>query len=473
MTTPRIRFGLRNFKAFRYLEDFEFKPLTVLAGANSAGKSSIFQSLLLLKQTSLAGQIEGDLKFNGDWVKLGNYETVISDFDTKKQLEFRFQVEYEDPQALLLFPHLARGANGNAATLRFDLELHFDREPVIGTGLVTLREVVMESSLPNIMNEEDKVYVSCTYPMDYPATDLLPKVVHRNLNVAGNPVSIMVSDFWPFEILVKDALGPWLRVPLPPSCSNALEHVRHLIDHRLDYLGPVRADPRPFYPVDEEPTMGIRGEGAIPYLLRKRNDKVRYVPGPGETIREGTLLEAINDWLRHLQVTTSLSIEPLEAVAYTAAMRTPSVQGRSVNLAQVGFGISQLLPVLILGLKNPADGFLLFEQPEIHLHPRLQGGLGDFLLSVARAGRTVVVETHSDHLVHRIRRRIAEDKTGELAKMVQLLFVHAGTEDDPGSYIEPLEVNESGAIVNWPQDFFSESADEAFAILHARRGKRI
>jgi predicted ATPase len=248
--------------------------------------------------------------------------------------------------------------------------------------------------------------------------------------------------------------------------------IRTLIDRQLRYLGPVRADPRPFYPVEDEPILGTRGKGAIPYLLKRRHDKVRYAAGPSGEIREGKLLEAINEWLAHMQVTTSLTIEPLESVAYTAAVRTPSVTGRSVNLAQVGFGISQLLPVLILGLKNPADGFLLFEQPEIHLHPRLQGGLGDFLIGVARAGRTVMVETHSDHLVNRVRRRIAEDTTGKLAEMVQILFVHAGTEDDPGSYVEPLSIDESGAIVNCPADFFSESSDEAFAILNARRKKR-
>jgi predicted ATPase len=82
-----------------------------------------------------------------------------------------------------------------------------------------------------------------------------------------------------------------------------------------------------------------------------------------------------------------------------------------------------------------------------------------------------MVETHSDHLVNRIRRRIAEDETGTLASMVQILFVHAGTEDNPSSYVEPLQVDESGTIINCPPDFFSEAPDEAFAILQAQRRK--
>jgi predicted ATPase len=172
-----------------------------------------------------------------------------------------------------------------------------------------------------------------------------------------------------------------------------------------------------------------------------------------------------------MQVTPRLTIEPLESIAYTAAVQSRSVAGRPVNLAQVGFGVSQLLPVLVMGLRQPADGWLLFEQPEIHLHPRLQAELGDFLLCVARAGNGVMVETHSEHLVNRLRRRIAEDETGVLAKLVQILFVHAGTEGNPSSYVEPLDVDESGAIVGCPPDFFPEAADEALAIIRARQRK--
>ncbi|HSN97305.1 MAG TPA: AAA family ATPase, partial [Candidatus Nanopelagicales bacterium] len=198
---------------------------------------------------------------------------------------------------------------------------------------------------------------------------------------------------------------------------------------------------------------------------------VRYAPSPGAEPREATLLEALNDWLERMQVTPSLTIEPLEHIVYTAAVQSRSVTSRPVNLAQVGFGVSQLLPVLVMGLKQPQDAWVLFEQPEIHLHPRLQAELGDFLLSIAGGGKTMFVETHSDHLVNRIRRRIAEDETGTLSRLVQILFVHAGTEENPSSYVETLQVDESGVIVNCPPDFFPEAADEAFAILRARQRK--
>ena len=110
------RFGLRNFKAFHYLEDIELKPLTVLVGANSAGKSSIFQALLLLKQSSEAGPSAGPLKFTGEWTKLGGFANVVSDFDVLRPIEFRFGIEVPPPPGLLtraLFPHLKGGADEN------------------------------------------------------------------------------------------------------------------------------------------------------------------------------------------------------------------------------------------------------------------------------------------------------------------------------------------------------------------------
>lgn len=256
-----------------------------------------------------------------------------------------------------------------------------------------------------------------------------------------------------------------------PSLDEPLKTLRTNLEDRLEYLGPLRADPRPFYPVEDEPDIGLRGEGVIPYLLQHQHDVVNYIPGPSEEIQRADLLNAVNAWLTRMNVTTRLTIDPLESIAYTAAVQSQATPGKSVNLAQVGFGISQILPVLVTGLKNPSDAWLLLEQPEIHLHPRLQGELGDFLLCAAKAGKTIMVETHSDHLVNRIRRRIAEDETGNLASMVQILFVHAGTDDNPSSYVEPLQVDESGTIINCPPDFFSEAPDEAFAILQAQRRK--
>src|SRR5262249_28595513 len=102
------RFGLRNFKSFHYLEDMELRPLTVLVGPNNSGKSSVLQSLALLKQTLLTSSTQSSLKFDGDLVQLENFETVISGFDVSKPIEYRFQISTKVPSKAIkaYFPHI-------------------------------------------------------------------------------------------------------------------------------------------------------------------------------------------------------------------------------------------------------------------------------------------------------------------------------------------------------------------------------
>jgi predicted ATPase len=462
------RFGLRNFKAFHYLEDLEIKPLTVLVGANSSGKSSIFQALLLLKQSCEASPSSGLLKFNGDWTKLGSFADVVSNFDVSRDIEIRFETEF------VVHPPENYPDEGSLH-LRSEIRFAFGVEP--DTGRVVLRRSSVRTS--DLDSEESGGSMFVGYGGGEPiAHENLPLPIALHALTTG--VSGADTDRFFLESLdwivryrrpgTGDMQGPAVTEKyLPIKLRASMTTLRELLEERLEYLGPVRADPRPFYPVEEDLRIGTRGEGTIPYLLRRQHDPVTYAPSPVDELREAPLLEAVNDWLGRMKVTSRLAIDPVESIAYTAAVQSTAATTRSVNLSQVGFGISQLLPVLVMALKGPRDGWLLFEQPESQLHPRLQGELGDLLLAAARAGKTVMVETHSDHLVNRLRRRIAEDETGELAKLVQILFVHAGTPDDPSSYVEQLAVDESGTILNCPADFFSETSDEAFAILNARR----
>jgi predicted ATPase len=467
------RFGLRNFKAFHYLEDIELKPLTVLVGANSSGKSSIFQALLLLKQSSEAGRSSGVLKFNGELTKLGNFSTIISDFDPGRVLEYRFTVELSSGWALregfpngpvdASRPSPAKAPASSEVTFRFASDARTREALVRGCSIIT--------RLPSPSDDSQTVVLE--------SDEATPQFTVRNLHspfkdAVGPYIGVAYSGFWPSDLewLQDVGFGP-VRAHYALSAFPALATPRDVLKEwlvdELEYLGPLRADPRPFYPMEEEPALGTRGEGTVPYLLRRQHDIVHYASSHAGELQMSTLLEAVNHWLSRMGVTTHLAIEPVESIAFTAAVQSISSTKKSVNLSQVGFGISQILPVLVMGLKGPDDGWLLFEQPEIHLHPRLQGELADFFLATAHAGKTVMVETHSDHLVSRLRRRIAEDESGELAKMVQILFVHAGTPDNPSSYAEPLTVDVSGNILNWPADFFSETADEAFAILESRR----
>ena len=134
---------------------------------------------------------------------------------------------------------------------------------------------------------------------------------------------------------------------------------------------------------------------------------------------------------------------------------TDTRTGARVSPADVGFGISQVLPVvtqLLLG----GEQTLLIEQPEIHLHPRLQARLGTLFASAIANGAQIVAETHSELLILRIQKLIAEGALDSRA--VQVLYVGA---DSDGSWIRTLQIGEDGHFQDeWPHGFFEERYDE-------------
>ena len=141
----------------------------------------------------------------------------------------------------------------------------------------------------------------------------------------------------------------------------------------------------------------------------------------------------------------------------------------STPLTDVGFGVSQVLPVLVLLYYVPEGSTVLMEQPEIHLHPAVQSGLADVMLNVATVRNVqIVVESHSEYLMRRLQRRVAEESAS--AEDVKLYFVSS----KPGeAQVSDLLLNEWGEIENWPDKFFGDEMGEIAAISKASLKRRI
>jgi predicted ATPase len=128
------------------------------------------------------------------------------------------------------------------------------------------------------------------------------------------------------------------------------------------------------------------------------------------------------------------------------------------------------LPILVASLLADSDTTLIFEQPELHLHPKVQTLLADFFLSMTALGKQCVVETHSEYLINRVRFRTAAAIEGNpwLSRQ-KMYFVERPSE---GSTFHEVEINEFGAVLQWPEGFFDESQKEAEEILRAASKKR-
>ena len=138
-------------------------------------------------------------------------------------------------------------------------------------------------------------------------------------------------------------------------------------------------------------------------------------------------------------------------------------------LTDVGFGVSQVLPVLVLLYYVPKGSIVLMEQPEIHLHPSVQSGLADVMLAVAgRRNIQIIVESHSEHLLRRFQRRAAEGRACSSDLMLYFVSNAKGV-----AKLNDLSINEFGEIQNWPDHFFGDEMGEIAAISEASLKRRI
>ncbi len=146
-----------------------------------------------------------------------------------------------------------------------------------------------------------------------------------------------------------------------------------------------------------------------------------------------------------------------------------------VDLPDVGFGISQVLPVLVQCFYAPAGSIILMEQPEIHLHPNAQSALADVMIDVINSRENgadrniqIVIETHSEHFLRRLQRRIAEDSVPQ--EKVSAYF--ANISKTPAT-LEPLQIDIFGNIQNWPENFFGEEMGDITEQAKAAMKKRM
>ena len=175
-------------------------------------------------------------------------------------------------------------------------------------------------------------------------------------------------------------------------------------------------------------------------------------------------------WLRELGLFHEFRLEEIAKGTnlWRAQVRT-SRSAAQTGLADVGFGVSQVLPALVLLYYVPEGATVLMEQPEIHLHPAVQSGLADVMLSVAKARNVqIVVEGHSEHLLRRLQRRVAQGTAAP--DQLKLYFVSARNSVARAS---DLSLNRYGEVENWPEGFFGDEVGEVAAIARAGLRSRI
>lgn len=451
---------VENFKAWRDLK-IEFGKVTALFGENSAGKSSLMQFLLMLKQTKNAADRGVVLDFGGgptELVNLGNYRSTVhrdgrADTlpDMKWMLAWRLlrKLEIHDPLAVpkkLLYA---------------------------GDGLQA-RAVVG----PKTDSQSQPSAKHLAYEFDGRTFELRPKVAGGakfDLALAGDgPFRFRrnVGRGWPLPGPVKTHLFPGAARSLYQNTDflSEFENAYETLMDRIYYLGPLREHPRREYRWTGSGRDGVgdSGEFTIDAILAAtdRNDRQNLKPRHWKM----SFQNLIAHWLRELGLIESFEVrEVVEGSSLYQALVRRDKNAPQTTLMDVGFGVSQVLPVLVLLYYVPEGSIVLMEQPEIHLHPSVQSGLADVMLAVA-AHRNVqiVVESHSEHLLRRFQRRVAEG-----AVDVSDLKLHFVRSKDGAAELDALRLNKWGGIENWPDKFFGDEMGEIAATSRAGLERRM
>ncbi len=440
---------IKNFKAWKDTGEVRLAPLTVLFGANSSGKSSLGHLLLGLKQTAASADRRRafDTGDEASLIDLGTFVECLHGHDRKRQFEFmldwglRERLSVRDPL------DAKQAFEGTHLRLTSTLAVSEQDQPIVHR-----LEYVLRTSDQDILCASLETGDSGEWSLKADPYHLV-KAVGRKWPVEPPEKFYRISDRSLARFQNADFLAEF-----------ALEIERSL--ETLSYLGPLREHPRRVYgwsgntPGD----VGPKGEYTIAAILAAKAE--------GRTLNRGykqhmsRFDEFVAKWLEDLGVIESFAVERTAEGRKDFEVKVKTRGGLTeVALPDVGFGVSQVLPALVQAFYCPEGSTVWMEQPEIHLHPQVQAELADVFISAVQAyenGRPrnvqLIVETHSEHFLNRLQRRIAERKIEH--KEVAIYFAKASPK---GADLEELEVNEYGDITNWPENFFGDEMGDIVA----------
>ena len=235
---------------------------------------------------------------------------------------------------------------------------------------------------------------------------------------------------------------------------NHVEYWNEYLKTKIKYIGPIREEAKAFYPyvsstsITNQMPLGPKGE-YLAQILYDSTLKQFPLPSHLKSSKNISILDAVNAWIPVLGLSGEVDVTPRGRQGIHLSY------GDDV-LPMVGTGVSQVLPVLVLCLtSNPGD-LILLEQPELHLNPSIQQKLAEFFLAMSKTGRQLIVETHSEYLVTRL--RLAGLKQDADQDLYKLLFVEKNGSE--GTIYREVKSNSFGEIQEWPKGFFDQATND-------------
>ena len=503
---------------------FPLAPLTVLTGTNSSGKSTVLKILPLLRQTQGIGEAaiteDGKLRLKGTQVDLGTFQSFVTDNDTDRTIGIGLTYPASTTKAFVRWLEAIESGNadqfkvtsGDQEPTPYNIKCWFEfvADPSAQSGRRisggTLSKATFETiingrnmlswRLTSVRQQEGGHLIRLSFPKPFweasgigrflrPLEGSETTEVDHITALRGILPSIILAQVLPQQTAATviqragkedEAEEQWSRWPLPSLTEDAVNALKTVLE-RVHYVGPLRSQGKRFYLAEDDVSPGLDPAGAfLPYVLRDKGDEkvmnAHLVSTDYEPIEE-TLTDALNYWLAYLR-TCDPVIAQKEQMEFDLAstdklvelkLQSPS-STQKFSLEDSGFGYSQLLPVLTRGLLAEVGGTLVVEQPEVHLHPALQVRLANFFIAMARCGKQVVLETHSEHLINAIRVLVAEAADKSFAQLCKVYFLEV---KDVGPAVHELAVKPDGTFEDIPKTFFGEALELSGRLLRAQK----
>lgn len=593
---------LDNFKSIESREELEFRPLTIFTGANSSGKSTILQSVLLVSQTMQSSIVSRSIVLNGGIKKFGSYSDIVNQRDYKKDLTVGFEISEidmshkkyggpwvdsvdslkcnfsvsakkdEDLQPFLkhLYLYCTDGSGKDAELSMSRLNtpaedvlaisktmknpptkeelmyksmirvsddfthVRFDGDPFANSVGATFTHFLPEMIVsffnkyeriaeyvndrfhrgfhPRIWNrfeEEDSTLLRGIFEekMEY----LKKHVTNSSFSLTEiDDLNKEIESAWDLFVrrgrmdsfldlidlckltvdekdeILKSIIDEILNLPpyyetsrIPAQFIPGIDLIKEYFSEHIWYLGPLREEPKAIYPLESDGSMtdvGYRGENAAAVFDFNRTRKIDNIsPSVFDDLsdvrmkkKRTTFEKAIKEWLVYLDVASDIDSDDRGKIGHTMQISTDLEIKQ--DLTHVGVGVSQVLPILVTTLLAEPGDIIILEQPELHLHPKVQTRLADFFVAMNALGKQCLIETHSEYLINRLRYFVATSNTSKVADDTMIYFVE---KEGGHSKYRPVTINKYGVIEEWPDGFFDESSKIAEAILEAGMKKRM
>ena len=517
---------LAGFKAFGEIQDIELAPLTLIFGANSSGKSSIIQALLMMKQSALSNRGNDGLVFRGPQIDLGSFRNVVHNHDEHSGMVIGLEIFSKE--ALHARP------DGHMAWALFD----HSSNPLVQDGIEISSEELLITFLPvqeqnhflaqarQLWDEQFEIKFMLDGPIEGPDPQfpldrefersnaystsirmdleslernesgekqfLIPQVFFGEENDSPVPldeISGELEAFTTFDRLLGNPRLPLTIISedgrlwrLQPATNFVGGRESHPLERMLEktvrymrqelssitHLGPLRSMPPRVQALSSGWDSSLPAEGAniVPLLAKKPH-----------------IERELNSWLERLEIPYEVSVERINDEKSLAPigeiqclLLTDTRTGISSSTLDVGFGLSQVIPVVIHALLARAGGPLLIEQPEIHLHPAVQARLMDLFVSQVEkrfrgqnddflpgrklaGSRQFILETHSEHMILRLQKAIRLERISP----ERVAVLHVEKCGNGSSIVRRLRLNNQGEFIDeWPGGFFDERIEELF-----------